>query len=111
MVKLIALLKRKSGISQDEFAHRWLAQHTKISTQLPGLLEYRINIATSRQEAGKNEPLFDGTAELWWESIDVMEAAFDTDVGRAAGADADTFCEARVHIYTEEHVVLPKKEG
>jgi uncharacterized protein (TIGR02118 family) len=106
MIKLIALLKRKPHISSEAFAKRWLEEHTKLSSKLPGLLEYRINIATAHQPDG--EPLYDGTAELWWESIEAMEASFDTDIANIAGADADDFCEVRIHIYTEEHVVVKR---
>lgn len=110
MVKLIALLKRKPGISREEFAKRWLDEHTKISTQLPNLLEYRINIATQRQQ-DNGEAEYDGTAEMWWESIDAMEAAFQSDIGQRAGADADEFCSVRIHVYTEEHLVLAEREA
>lgn len=108
MVKLIALLKRKPGISQEEFARRWLTEHTKLSTKIPGVRGYRINIATDRQPADTgNEPIYDGTAELWWDSIEAMEAAFATEQGKAAGADADQFADVRIHIYTEEHEIMP----
>ena len=108
MVKLVALLKRKPGISKEEFAQRWLMEHTKLSTKIPGVLGYRINIATDRQPAGTgSEPIYDGTAEMWWDSIEAMEAAFATDQGKTAGEDADQFAEVRIHIYTDEHVIMP----
>ena len=108
MVKLIALLKRKPGTSREEFAKRWLKEHTKLSAKIPGVREYRINIATPRQPEGTGpEPLYDGTAELWLDSIDDMEAAFDSEIGKAAGIDADQFTDVRIHIYTEEHFVVP----
>jgi len=108
MVKLIALLKRKPGISKEEFARRWLTEHTKLSTKIPGVRGYRINIATERQSADTgNEPIYDGTAEMWWDSIEAMEAAFATDQGKVAGADADQFADVRIHIYTEEHEIMP----
>lgn len=108
MVKLIALLKRKPTITHDAFARRWLNEHVKLSAKMPGLRGYRINIATSRQPAGSAaDPIYDGTAELWWDSIDEMEAAFDSDIGKAAGVDADEFADVRIHIYTEEHFIVP----
>jgi uncharacterized protein (TIGR02118 family) len=108
MIKLIALLKRKPGMTREEFNTRWLDEHTKISSKLPGCLGYRINLATSQQPAGTGEePQFDGTAELWWESIEAMEASFDTEIGKLAGADGDSFTSIRQHIYTEEHNVIP----
>jgi uncharacterized protein (TIGR02118 family) len=107
MVKLIALLKRKPEISREAFAKRWLGEHTKLSSQLPGLLEYRVNIAINHQPEGDSlEPLYDGTAELWWESLEAMESAFASEIGKRAGADADEFCEVRQHLYTEEHFVV-----
>jgi uncharacterized protein (TIGR02118 family) len=107
MVKLIALLKRKPQLSKEEFAQRWLEEHTKLSSQLPGLLEYRINIANDYQD-NNAEPMFDGTAELWWESVEAMEASFASDIGKRAGQDADEFCEQRIHIYTTEHFVVKR---
>jgi len=108
MVKLIALLKRKPGISKEEFKRRWLNDHIKLSTKIPGVRGYRINIATNRQpDSTGDEPIYDGTAEMWWDSIDAMEAAFATHEGVVAGADADEFAEVRIHIYTEEYMIIP----
>lgn len=107
MVKLIAFLKRKPGMSREEFARRWVQQHTKLSSKLPGLRGYRINIATNRQPEGTGpEPIYDGTAELWWDDINAMEAAFATELGRRAGEDADQFAEVRIHLYTTEHIII-----
>jgi uncharacterized protein (TIGR02118 family) len=112
VIKLIALLKRKSGMSSEDFAKRWLHEHTKLSSQLSGLLEYRINLATSKQpDSEGSESLYDRTAELWWESLEAMEASFASDIGKAAGADADEFCEVRLHVYTQEHVVVQRAES
>jgi uncharacterized protein (TIGR02118 family) len=111
MIKLIALLKRKPGISREAFNQRWLNEHTKLSSKMPGLLGYRVNLATEYQPGGKGvEPPYDGTAELWWENIEEMEAAFNSPMGIAAGKDADEFCEIRLHIYTEEHIVVEGPE-
>jgi uncharacterized protein (TIGR02118 family) len=111
MVKLIALLKRKPGMTREEFAERWVHEHTKISSKLPGCRGYRINIATARQPAGTgDEPLYDGTAELWWDSIEAMEASFDTEIGKLAGADGDAFTVVRLHLYTEENIIIPGPE-
>jgi uncharacterized protein (TIGR02118 family) len=108
MIKLIALLKRKPGLSRQEFADRWLNDHIKLSSKMPGLLGYRVNIAIDHQPDGDGvEPIYDGTAELWWDSIEAMEAAFDSQEGKIAGEDADQFAELRIHIYTEEHFIVP----
>ncbi len=108
MIKVVALLKRKPGISREEFARRWRDEHIGLSSRMPGLRGYRINIATDYQPAGTGkEPLYDGTAELWWDSFAAMDNAFDSEIGRVAGMDADQFCEVRIHIYTDEYIVVP----
>ena len=107
MVKLIALLKRKPGMSREEFKRRWLIDQTKLSCQLPDCREYRINIALDRQPDGDGiDPLYDGTAELWWDSVDSMERCFSTEIAGIAGRDADAFCDIRVHLFTEEFSVI-----
>lgn len=108
MIKLIALLKRKPGMTREQFKKRWVEEHTKISSRLPGVRGYRINIATARQPAGTgDEPIYDGTAEMWWDSIDDMEASFDSEIGKLAGADGDAFTVVRQHLYTEEFDIIP----
>lgn len=110
MVKLIALLKRQPSYTREEFARRWLEEHVKLSSKMPGLRGYYVNICTPRQPDGEgSEPLYDGTAELWWDSIEDMEAAFASEIGRQAGADADSFASVRLHLYTEEHTIIPFK--
>jgi uncharacterized protein (TIGR02118 family) len=106
MVKLIALLKRKPGLTREEFARRWVEDHPAFTWKLPGLRGYRINIATEKQPP--DAPDFDGTAELWWDSIEEMEAAFATPEGAAGVADADEFSAVRLHLYTEEHIIPPR---
>jgi uncharacterized protein (TIGR02118 family) len=111
MVKVIALLKRKPGLTRQEWADRWINDHVKLSSKMPGLLGYRCNVAIDYQPEGTGvEPLYDGTAELWFESIETMNAAFDSQEGKIGGADADEFSAVRIHIYTEEHIIVPVPE-
>ncbi len=109
MVKLIALLKRKPGMTRQQFADRWINEHLTLSTKMPGVRGYLVNIAIDHQPDGDGvEPIYDGTAELWWDSVEAMEAAFASEEGRIAGEDADQFAQVRIHIYTEEHVAIPR---
>jgi hypothetical protein len=39
--------------------------------------------------------------------MEEMEACFQSDIAKVAGADADAFCDMRIHIYTEEFIVVP----
>ncbi|MFN0126968.1 MAG: EthD family reductase, partial [Verrucomicrobiales bacterium] len=74
-------MKRKAGMSREEFKRRWLIDHTKLSSHLPDCREYRINIALDHQPNGDGvEPVYDGTAELWWDSVASMERCFSTEI-------------------------------
>jgi uncharacterized protein (TIGR02118 family) len=106
MIKLVAFLNRTPGMTMEEFKERWVVEHTKISSKLPGLKGYRINIALPTQPNGE-PPRYDGTAELWWDSLEDMEASFTTGIGVDAGADGDAFTSLRAHLYTEEFIVVP----
>jgi uncharacterized protein (TIGR02118 family) len=103
-VKVIALLKAKPGMSREAFAERWLVEHAPLPLRMRRLRGYRINVAIDEQEIDGELP-YDGTAELWWDSIEDMRADFQSEEGVLAGEDADSFAIVRQHIYTEEHVL------
>jgi uncharacterized protein (TIGR02118 family) len=108
MVKLISFNKRKPGISRDEFNRRWTHEHAALASRLSGLKGYRLNVTSRPTSAGDpSEPLYDGVAELWWDRVEAMEAAFADEIGQMAIADGDEFFEARLTICVEEHVIIP----
>jgi uncharacterized protein (TIGR02118 family) len=104
-VKLIALLKAKPGMSLAEFEKRWVAGHAPLPLKLKNLKGYRINVAIEEYQEIDGELPFDGTAELWWDSIEKMQEDFASPEAQAAVADADTFALVRTHIYTREHIL------
>jgi uncharacterized protein (TIGR02118 family) len=106
MIKLIALLKRKPHLTQEEFKRIWIEHHVQLSAQMPGLRGYRVNIALPTQQEDVPTPDYDGTAELWWDSFDDMLKSFKTEIAITAGEDAGTFAEVRQHLVTEEFVVV-----
>jgi uncharacterized protein (TIGR02118 family) len=104
-VKLIALLKAKPGMSREEFARRWVEGHAPLTLCFKNLTGYRINVAIDEyQELGGELP-YDGTAELWWDSLEEMQEDFASEEAATAVADADTFTVVRTHIYTREFVL------
>lgn len=103
-VKVIALLKAAPGQDRETFARRWVEQHAPVTLRMERLRGYRINVAIEQQEIEGELP-YDGTAELWWDSLEDMQADFDSEAGLTAGDDADSFTVLRQHIYTEEHVL------
>jgi uncharacterized protein (TIGR02118 family) len=103
-VKVIALLKAEPGMSREAFKRRWVDEHAPLALRMERLRGYRINVAIDEQEITGELP-YDGTAELWWDSVEDMRADFDSEAGVFAGDDADSFTVVRQHIYTEEHVL------
>ena len=44
MIKVLSMMKRKGGMSLDEF-RRWLTEeHVKLARQIPGLEKFVVNI-------------------------------------------------------------------
>ena len=96
MIRLVFPLRRKAGLSLQEFQSYWLEQHAPLvasfATDLNILryvqthtLEDPANLAAQKAR-GDMEPHYDGVAELWWSTEAELEAANATEAGRAAGA-------------------------
>jgi uncharacterized protein (TIGR02118 family) len=102
MVKLISLIKRKEGMSREEFARWAIEEHAPIGKRMPGLRQYRMNILRADQP----ETDFDGVFELWFDSIEALDAAFASDVGARARDDAVAHAAKRIHLRTEEHTIV-----
>jgi uncharacterized protein (TIGR02118 family) len=104
-VKLIALLKAEPGMSRAEFEKRWVEDHAPLVLKFKNLKGYRINVAIDEYQEIEGELPYDGTAELWWDSLEELQEDFASAEGQAAGADADSFTVVRTHIYTREHIL------
>ena len=104
-VKLIALLKASPGMSREEFGRRWVDGHAPLTLKFKNLKGYRINVAIDEYQELEGELPYDGTAELWWDSLEEMQEDFASQEAQTAVADADTFTVVRTHIYTEEFVL------
>jgi uncharacterized protein (TIGR02118 family) len=104
-VKLIALLQARPGMSRGKFAQRWVEEHAPMTLRFKNLKGYRINVAIEAYQQLEGELPYDGTAELWWDSLEEMQEDFASEEAARAGADADSFTIVRTHIVTEEHVL------
>ena len=104
-VKLIALLKAKPGMSRREFEKRWVDVHTPLAAKFKHLRGYRVNVAIEEYQEIAGELPYDGTAELWWDSLEDMKADFASPEARRAVADTGLFTAVRTHIYTREYVI------
>ncbi len=104
-VKLIALLKAKPGLSRAQFEKRWVEGHAPLTLKFKHLKGYRINIAIEEYQEIEGELPYDGTAELWWDSLEQMKEDFASSEAQKAVADADLFTVVRTHLYTREYIL------
>lgn len=103
-IKLIALLKANPGVSKEEFKRHWLEDHAPLSLKFKNLKGYRINIVTDVYQEIQGELPYDGTAELWWDSVEEMKEDFSSEAADKALADASSFM-MKTHIYTTEYII------
>lgn len=71
-VKIVALLRAKSGLSRAEFLRYWQEEHPAVVWALPGLRAYQQNPAIEHRKPWP----YDGMAELWFDTVDDIRIAF-----------------------------------
>lgn len=102
MIKVLSMMKRKEGMSLDEFRH-WLTQeHVKLSRDIPGLEKFVANIPA----ADHADHPFDSVNELYFKDEAAMAAAFASPAGKASGEDALAHISGRQRLVTIEHKLI-----
>lgn len=76
MVKRISLVRRREGMSRDEFLAHWTGPHADIVRQLPGVRGLRFGIV---ERWTPEEAAWDGVGEVWFDSVADAERAFATE--------------------------------
>jgi uncharacterized protein (TIGR02118 family) len=107
MVKLVACLKRKPGVSVEAFQRHWRTQHAEIVVRQAGLRRYVQNHVLPASYAN-GEPPFDGVAEAWFDDVDAMRRLAPSAEYRAVRDDEPSFLDVpgmRV-LLTEDRVVV-----
>ena len=81
MVKLIACLKRKPGLTRSEFSRHWRETHGPLVKSVPEFMRHvrkyvQCHIASDSAPLGATSE-FDGVAELWFDNAAAIKTAFD----------------------------------
>ncbi len=97
MVKLVFTLRRREGMSREEFQRYWRERHAPIVKRHAETLRIRRYVQVHARETPIDDALsasresepgsFDGVAELWWDSLEDLIAAYSSEPGQAAGAE------------------------
>lgn len=83
MLKVIAFLKRKDGLTLEQFSRYWAEHHGPLVARLaPEMRRYVQNHLVAPASDGQ-EPPFDGISEVWYADMTTCRATFE----RLAGAD------------------------
>ena len=87
MVKGIVFLKRKSGLSREEFREQYEGVHVPLALSLlPTMRRYVRNYITANVISGSAaEPDFDCIAEQWFDDMEGFQTMIDTMTGTSAG--------------------------
>lgn len=101
MLKVISLLKRKEGMSREEFYNWALNEHPQLGMKIPTLKNYRMNAA----RLDEPEAEYDAVSEMWFDDAAAFDAGFGTEAGQAARADAMSHASKRVHVRVQENVL------
>ena len=104
MIKRVSLVKRKEGMSVEDFHAHWMGPHMEIVRRMENLRGLRFNPVV---EAGPDRE-WDGIGELWFDSIDDARAAFETDpIKRLLGEDRPKFLGRNEVYYVTERTFIP----
>ena len=99
MFKAIILLKRGETMSHDDFKTLWLVDHSKKAATLPGVRKIVFNLAADGSS-------FDGISELWFDSKEAFEAAYESEIGKAVAADSIAHLADRQRIFVTENDIV-----
>lgn len=103
MIKVVSMMKRKDGLSIDDFRRWALDEHSKLGEQFPRIRHYRMSVVVSEHADGP----YDAVSELYFDSEEDFTAALQSEVGGQAGADIAAHCaEDRIRLFTEEKVII-----
>ncbi len=127
MIKLVFSLRRRSDLTREEFQAYWRDQHASLVARHAEVLRIRRYVQTHARTSdvaaaqsavrGSEIDLYDGEAELWWDSLDDVLAAVSTAAGQEAALelleDERRFIDLeRSPLWIgEEHVVVGSPEA
>jgi uncharacterized protein (TIGR02118 family) len=93
VIKLTFCLRRREGLSREEFQRMWHEEHAPLVRKHADTLGIRKYVQVHTTTTPFNDalrgsrdapPEYDGVAELWWDSVDAAASAASTPEGAEA---------------------------
>lgn len=104
MVRVHVWMKRKEGMSPEEFQDHWLNHHAPIARDgYEGLRGYTVNVVT-RVPEGQEAP-YDGVAELWWDTREEFSADMKSDAAKRGTEDLANFTAQAGLLFVETTII------
>ncbi|TMD04302.1 MAG: EthD family reductase [Chloroflexi bacterium] len=104
VIKRVSLVKRKEGMSVEDFHAHWMGPHLEIVRQLKNLRGLRFDPVV---EAGPDRE-WDGIGELWFDSVEDARAAFAAEpVKSLLGLDRPKFLGGNQVYFVTERTIIP----
>jgi uncharacterized protein (TIGR02118 family) len=105
MLKFMVVICKRPDMSSEKFQRYLRDVHGPLAKELPGLRKYVQNVVHS--DPKRKRPEWDAIVELYFDNRESMEAAWDSDAGRASDADLAAFTDPSRTSWSvvEEHVI------
>jgi uncharacterized protein (TIGR02118 family) len=113
VIKVLAGLKRRPGLTPEEFATYYLETHVPLfrrvlPAEIAAGLEHYVQNHAVRLGRGTTDPPFDCVTEMGWRDLEAMQrwnAWYLSPEGKVLRDDEENFMDrdARVVVVTEEH--------
>jgi uncharacterized protein (TIGR02118 family) len=97
MITLVFTMRRREGMTREEFQRYWRDQHASLIERHAATLQIRRYVQVHARDTDLDEAIsaprgsppryYDGVAELWWDSLEALVSAFSTEAGQAAAAE------------------------
>ena len=112
MIKYVGVLKRKNGLTREEFSQHWKETHGPLflSKNVPGLRRY-IQNHNAKATGPEFDSDIDGIAEIWFDDIESAQAFLQwhrfSDQAKDVREDAKLFINFRESpfFFSEAHVL------
>lgn len=107
MFKAVILLTRGADQSPEEFRKWWIDDHAPLASQLPLLRRLTFNLVDpALQDSSTDLPPYDGVSELWFDTRQDFDAAYQSEIGKKVASDSLQHVSGRLRLLVTEYQLV-----
>ena len=109
-VRCLVLLKKKPGMTREEFDNYWLDVHGPIAEHYPHVLRYsQLHILESRNDTGARTDFeVDGIVDFVFDDISNIPKVWTSPEGTVGREDAKEFLGQVLEVFVQEFNIVDK---